>query len=487
MRRCKKPSLNFFSVVLILAMAMGSCAEQNPAIGSRDVPIIIYVVDTLRADRLGLYGHTRPTSPNIDALAAESVVFDQAYAAAPWTLPSVASLITSSYPCEHRLVADLRRLTDSTMTLAQLLRQSGYHTGGFYENLWVSSGTGLARGYTDLAYREYRTNDSELSSDVRGVLETLTNDRFYLYLHTMEPHNPNLVPPIFVQEFGHVSQSTQQIIGQASKSLRKAYLQVPQPELNVSADDILARQNELISVLKSHSDQMDLLYDASVAWADDTVGRVVQVLKDEGVWNKAIFILLSDHGEEIFDHGNWGHGQSIYEELIRVPLLIHFPENEMAGKRINSSVSLVDIMPTVLDYVGLKKFCEDCRGRSLLPFLRGSIWASDDFSTDFVRINEANQYAPWTNDRGNINVGIRRDHLTGIWNHQPATVEIYDTGADPGERKNLRSEYPDFAKEVRRRAHTRLEKCEAWLGKQIEPHEMEADVREGLKALGYLQ
>ena len=118
----------------------------------RDIPIVIYLVDTLRADRLGVYGYSRNTSPQIDALAEDSVVFDQAYGPAPWTLPSVASLFTSTFICEHRIIKDDGKLSESLETLAEKLQRSGYHTGAFYRNPWIGAPTGLNRGFEVYGY-----------------------------------------------------------------------------------------------------------------------------------------------------------------------------------------------------------------------------------------------------------------------------------------------------------------------------------------------
>jgi arylsulfatase A-like enzyme len=484
MRSGNLSNLSIFCLIPIAALAIGACADKEPALG--DVPVIIYVVDTLRADRLGLYGHGRPTSPNIDSLAAESVVFDQAYAAAPWTPPSVASLMTSTYPCEHRVISSARQLNSSVSTLAESLMQSGYHTGGYYENKWVGSEMGLSRGFSDLVYRDYPSTDTHLSDDVEEFLDKVTDDRFHLYLHTMEPHDPYLVPPIYIHSFGRVSQSVREDVERVSKGLKLVNMRIVQGQQNKSPDDILAGQNKLMSELESHRDEMYVLYDSSVAWADDTLGRVVNVLKEKGIWNKAIFVLLSDHGEEIGERGGWGHGQSIYGELMRVPLLIHFPGNEMAGMRVSSSVSLVDVMPTILDYLDLKKHCRGCRGRSLLPMLRGSIWADTESPVYTVRIDEVNKYAPWDKSRGAFNVGIRQGRWQGIWNDQPATVELYDVIADPGETRNLSSQYADLAADMRQHANARIEKCQAWLSEPVKADELSEETKKELRALGYL-
>ncbi len=484
MRPRNLSGLSISCLILVAVLAMGGCGDKAPALG--DIPVIIYVVDTLRADRLGLYGYVRPTSPNIDSLAAESVVFDQAYAAAPWTPPSVASLITSTFPCEHRVISSARQLHGSVKTLAQSLLQSGYYTGGFYENSWVGSEMGLSRGFSNFVERKFPTADTHLSDDVSAFLDQVADDRFHLYLHTMETHDPHFVPPIYIHPFGRVSQGMREDVERVSKGLKLVNMRVVQGRQNKSPEEILAQQNELMSELDSRKDEMNVLYDASVAWADDTLGRVVNVLKDKGIWDKAIFVFVSDHGEEIGERGGWGHGQSLYGELVRVPLLIHFPGNELAGMRVSTSVSLVDVMPTILDYLDLKKHCRDCRGRSLLPMLHGSIWADTGSPVFTVRIDEVNKYGPWDQSRGAFNVGVRQDNWQGIWNDQPATVELYDVTADPGETNDLSARYADLAADIRQQAYTRIKRCGAWLSEPVKATELTEETKRELRALGYL-
>jgi arylsulfatase A-like enzyme len=131
-----------------MTLAVASCggpgSEKGSASAPNDIPIVIYLVDTLRADRMGLYGYERDTSPNLEAIAAESVVFDNAYSAAPWTLPSVASIITSTYPCEHLMTGARNKLGPSVRTLAELLGEAGYDTGAYYTSLWPGPGHMLA-------------------------------------------------------------------------------------------------------------------------------------------------------------------------------------------------------------------------------------------------------------------------------------------------------------------------------------------------------
>ena len=322
----------------------------------RDVPVIIYLVDTLRADRLGIYGYPRPTSPQIDALARDSVVFDQAYAPAPWTLPSVASLITSTFACEHR-VFERKKLSPELLTLAERLTNAGYFTGGLYHNIWVGALLGLSRGYDEFLYR---INDKEKwRTDFEGLVQQAGVRPFYLYLHSVEPHEPQESPWRFISRFGHVGIDDRKEFNRVFK-LYNELRQVDWAAVeSTGTTENTDQQDRLIASLESQRETIDILYDAAVLWADSNVGEIIDVLKRRGVWDEAIFIFLSDHGEEFGEHGGWNHGQSGYEELMRVPLIIHFPGNEFAGRRLGNLVSLVDIMPTIFDYIDRPELCEN--------------------------------------------------------------------------------------------------------------------------------
>ena len=201
-----------------LSLAAG-CGGPAPA--DVRVPIILYLVDTLRADRLGLYGYAeRSTSPNLDALVDESVVFDAAYAPAPWTLPSVASIVTSTFSCEHGLVDGRTKLSESIKTLAELLGTVGYDTGAYYSSAWAGPGWGLDRGYAVSENREYQRLGEFLSNidwpkDTAAFLDRVGQQPFFLYIHTIAPHDPWSAPPEALKRFGHIGIDTRHAIHRA--------------------------------------------------------------------------------------------------------------------------------------------------------------------------------------------------------------------------------------------------------------------------------
>ena len=499
---CQRGSLTVPAVLLIFAIILlgiigfwwglslnkqqQMATDTDVIPGPRDVPIIIYLVDTLRADRLGVYGYSGATSPQIDALAANSVVFDQAYAPAPWTLPSVASLLTSTFICEHRIIKDDGKLHDSLETLGEKLRRSGYSTGGFYRNPWIGSPTGLNRGFDVYGYIPPEDQD-QVPAAVRGFLHNAGAKPPFLYLHTMEPHDTHKTPWRFIDDLGTVGAFQKEDY----KNLILRYTRLTQVDwkndVPIGTTDNTAELSEVSASLENMQESIDLLYDASVRWADTNLADVITALKASGVWNDAIFIFLSDHGEEMGEHGGWFHGQSIYEELAHVPLIIHFPGGEYGGRRIARPVSLVDLMPTILDLTGRSGMCEGCRGTSLVPLLNGKYDTGDlTVPIPAIRLNHGFYYRPFKENRGDLNVVIRRDQWKGIWNDEPGTLELYDLAADPGEQSDVNGQHPELVQEMSDYARSWLKDCQANAAAPEQAEEMDEETKERLRALGYL-
>jgi arylsulfatase A-like enzyme len=450
----------------------------------RDVPVIIYLVDTLRADRLGLYGYDRSTSARIDGLASDSVVFEQAYAPAPWTTPSVASLVTSTFVCEHQMT-QRKKLAPELQTLAERLNSVGYGTGAFIANPLAGDLTGLNRGYAEYILREELDEPTRLA-DVTRFLDGVADNPFLLYLHTMEPHEPHTIPPRFVARFGQFS--TDQLTDYHEAMLRYYGYRHADWKLGkpLGTNDYTAEQDAAMAYFVNLGDTVNLVYDAAVLHASANLGNIVGMLKERKLWDQAIFIFLSDHGEELGEHGGWFHGQSLYEELARVPLLMHFPGGEFGGRRITAPVSLVDLMPTVFDYLGRAELCDGCRGVSLLPLIRGLVQLPRKQPNILsMRFNRVNYYRPWKESRGDVNVLLRQGQWKGIWNAELAALELYDLHLDDREFSDLSAEQPQLAESMRQRAESWLQTCFGQATQPGEVEEIDAETEERLRALGY--
>jgi arylsulfatase A-like enzyme len=285
--------------------------------------VVVYRVDTLRADHLPLYGYSRDTAPELTRFAQDAVVFDQAIAAAPWTKPSVASLFTSLLPREHGCVLFRTPLGLGLVTLAERLREAGYGTGAVVANPQV----GAAEMHFDQGFDHFdgaspgrpagELVDAALSFlDARRGLPTL------LYVHTMDTHQPYRPPSPFDRRFPPFP--------------------VPGRDASRETDADPADRDRVIGQ-----------YDGALAYGDQEFGRFVRGLRERGLYEQATIVFVADHGEAFLDHGLWDHGNSLFDELVRVPLVLKYPGRREAGRRVARQVQLVDVLPTLLKDLGL--------------------------------------------------------------------------------------------------------------------------------------
>ncbi|MFH1143725.1 MAG: sulfatase [Candidatus Eisenbacteria bacterium] len=362
-----------------------------------DRNVVFIVIDALRYDHLSLNGYERPTSPQIDRWASEAVVFDQAAAQAPWTKPSTATLLTGLYPSTHGVNSMAGAVPGAVDLLPAMLRRHGYRTAIFTANHFITPTFGFDRGtqhfygnrpprLTQLLLGHLLERLGQLVAPAgdalawliaaEGVLirrdvpagglsaEGLTRafwswldrapgERFFAYLHFMEPHAPYDPPEPYDTLFMPDS-----LIMRPKMIDHPAYNGflpfAPAPPI---AADSLAN--------------MVALYDGSIRLADFWVSEIIRDLKRRGLLDRTLIVLTADHGEEFHDHGGWGHGQSLHEELLHVPLMLSGPElEEGRGQRFPHPVRHVDLVPTILEVCGLPA-SESLAGRSLLPIVRG--------------------------------------------------------------------------------------------------------------------
>ncbi|MEP0845297.1 MAG: sulfatase [Phycisphaerae bacterium] len=464
---------------------MGDEERRRPLAPAGSKPnIVMFLVDTLRADRLGAYGYTaRRTSPHIDALAAESVLFEQASSAAPWTLPSVASLFTSTYPCEHQLLARRQRLNKSFVTLAQQLRREGYLTISMFANAFVGSQFGLARGF-EIVRPSQRNN----ATRVGGVLSARPEHAFFLYVHNMEPHDPHHYAPRELEGFRTVDKASRARLKRLFDEYKRAGEHDYRNRQPLGTTDVTAEQDAQLQAFMQERETWSELYDACVFAADRRVGTVIDLLKQRGLWDNTIFILLSDHGEELGDHGGWLHDQSVYQELLHVPLIIRFPHGENAGRRVREPVSLVDVMPTLLSYLGVAEPPQGMRGRDLGALVRGEPAApGESLLIAGMRHNTTRYYRPWAEQRGDVNIAVRGGWWKGIWNVGPDRFELYDLGTDAGERNDVASANAALVATMRTFARGWYETCRSERRETETIEQLDEQTLRNLRALGYVE
>lgn len=378
------------TVLLCVGLLIGGCRQPDDrATTLTNANVLLIVLDTFRADRLGCYGGPPGLTPFLDSLAARSVVFHRAYAPSSWTKPSVASLFTSRLLSQHGVGTLAIDLSEDEVTLAQVLQSNGWTTQGFSANFQVC-GKGFRNGFDKLAALSFMKAKEPrwpgavtAGADVvgararrwaRGLSEEHRREKSFLYLQYMDTHFP-IAPDASALE--HIATSRAHPIPDAVEMQRR--LALPDP-----ADAIAMRD----------------IYDALVQTLDSGLASLFDDLGGIGFLEKAVVVVTADHGEELYDHGRIGHGHSLYEELVRVPLLISLP-GQRSRIDIEGVVSLIDIAPTLLDLLGLVS-PPQFEGRSLRSVIEGAD-------------------APWSRLRG----------MLGLQNsdHQPAYSELYAKGA----------------------------------------------------------
>ncbi len=387
---------------LLLSAARTSAQSSAPTAAApldEKIDVVLFLIDTLRADAVGTYGCPKATTPNIDALAAESVVFENAYTPSAWTLPTIPSLFTSTYNCEHGVIASGQRLSSNLITLAERFQKLDYETANFYTNNFAGPLTNLHRGFDEC--RKVNFVDGALVEKWRETVsgEGRGSRPFFLYAHNLEPHNAFAAPRPLVQKFGTVPLRAQQTIGM----LNDRYNKLMRDRAAAEAGDQTERTDQIIKVtddLSRFNAQNRVLYEAVTNLADQRVGSVIETLKRLGRWENTLFIVVSDHGQEFGEHGGFQHSQSVYEELIRIPLIIRFPHNAHAGTRVKSLANLVDVLPTIFAMLGKPDAARGARGRSLLPLIADPGPRPNELAVVSVRQNTNRFFRVWDESRG---------------------------------------------------------------------------------------
>ena len=467
------------------ANAPATAAMPGPnAAGRPNFNIVIFLIDTLRADRLGAYGYEKhDTSPFIDKLARAGVVFDNAYSPAPWTLPSVASMFTSTFPCEHNVLGKYDSLPESADTLAERLKRAGYTTYSLFANEFIGSKFGMAQGFD--FHRPSTRNDGR---KVHAALGAQPGLPFFLYVHNLAPHNPYHFAPPHTDGFMDVSRAVRERIKgifTRYKSAAEHDYRLHQP---LGTTDMTAEQDQEMAAFRELLTEFNELYDACVLFSDHKVASTVQTLFQRKEWQNTMFILVSDHGEEMDEHGAWLHDQSVYDEVLRVPLIIRFPNDEFAGTRITESVSLMDLIPTLFDYMGREELVGLARGRSLMPLVRGEETSAEPtFVVPGMRINTTRYYAPWLTTRGNVNIPVLFGDYKGIWNVDTDTFELYDLARDPAEQTDIAEQNAELVASMRRHARSWHAACAAAARPAGASGTLDEREKENLRKLGYIE
>lgn len=328
---------------LIVSFAALSGCSHPPEGLQRHPNVLLIILDTVRADRLSCYGYVRPTTPALDSLAAEGIRFERCYANSSWSLPSHASIFTGMYAAGHRATQETLKLPAGPPTLAELLGTAGYQTFASSANPVVSVASGLARGFDTFieAYRrEYRNPTGADLGHVNSVafkrfLESSETTRpffaFFNYIEAQTPYDP---PEPFRSRFVDPSIPERRVVSATKLEVPDHYMDGP-----LTPDEI--------SILGQ-------LYDAEVSSLDSYVRELLDILRHDGRLGNTLVVIASDHGENLGEHGHFGHVFSIHNTLLHVPLILLFPAGEHTGEVRTDVVQLLDLFPTILHYCGVE-------------------------------------------------------------------------------------------------------------------------------------
>ncbi len=489
--------LNLGAYGAIAVGGVGGATERRSgavplAAGATPRHVIVLTIDTQRADRLGCYGYPRDTSPEIDALAKRGVLFEHACAQAPMTRGSIASLFTSLYPDAHGTNDVLDRLPESAETLAERLQGAGWRTACFSANENVSPVFGFEQGFDDfwlhrlsrlarftawgrLSHFVTETlgfgrvsadlDDSDARALTDAVLSWLpappTAPQF-LYVQYIDPHSPYAPPEDLLNE---VSPDPERMATHG----RFPHNCPPHP---------FGRWPEQEAGIAEGISQ---LYDAEIRFCDREVGRLVRELEARGWMKDSWLVITADHGEEFFDHEQLGHSHSMYDELLRVPLIVLGPG--VVPGRVATPVQLVDLYPTLLGAVGVESG-EGLHGRDLRELL-----AADDAARAADAAGEGATRVSFAQRAGVIPLAMVRvgdEKLIEIEYDGATHRFLFDLAADPREQHDLASERPERAEALTRLLAQRRGAARAARLEGAAQVELGDDSRDVLKALGYI-
>lgn len=469
--------------VPLLACVLGSACQRSsepPPAG-----VVFVLVDALRADRLGCYGNARNTSPNIDALAKDGTLFRNTIAPAPWTLPSMATIWTSLYPSIHgatRMSALMKKgfrpvsvLEDSRVTLAEVLQRNGFDTAAFVDGSYCRKKFGTLQGFDVIS-------DAELPGmrlNVEALLDWLDRERpkrFFGYVHTVDVHSPyapTILPPAKWNSDDPKIQRIAKVLTREAKRWA---------EFNFDPD-YKGKIGGYWTVYKKKRRNLDplppddlnhliSLYDTGIRYTDYWIGQLVEGLKKRGLYDRTILIVTADHGDEFFDHGGVEHGETFYDELMKVPFVMHVP-GLAEGRSFEQQVGSIDLMPTILDLLRVPHDELFVQGRTLVPLLRGESFEERPM------LGEASIHPG--------QAAIR----TRDWKYIELvdSKELYDLRADPRESSNLcereKERCTAFAEQLAdwRRANSAI--AEKLQLPDAPAAQIDEETRERLRALGY--
>lgn len=458
------------AAVGLIAGAMAGCGK--PAGKS----IVVITLDTTRADHLGCYGYPLPTSPNIDALSKQGVLFEQAYAPMPQTLPSHSTLFTGLPPRAHLALENAHVLRQGIGTLAETLAARDYETAAFIGSRVLAQGTGIERGFAvfdeptgvqrDIQHEVERSATAVTDSALSWALARhFAAKPFLLWAHYYDPHGPyepreQRIPEAAVEPLVRKHSEFQALSADALKDTESIWFG----------------------------------YDNELAAMDAQVGRLLKGLRQRKMLDDAVIVVVGDHGEGLMEHGEKSHGTTLFQELMLVPLIVVLPDGSQAGTRVKAVVQMQDLLPTILDLAGLAGAGGELPGVNLATSLRAGgepaprpvFFERPYFDPKGIRAGRALSHGWGFGEMAGVVDG--HDKLIRLPpdpQTQAVVCQLYDLSVDPDELHDVAAEHPDTVGRL-------SALLDAWLARWPIDENAEAPVltpehEAELRALGYIQ
>jgi arylsulfatase A-like enzyme len=436
------------AIASVFIAILGCSSKKDPAARPN---LILISIDTLRADHLGCYGYPRPTSPAIDQLASEGVVFKNVMATSPWTLPSHGSMLTGMYPSRMSLNSYESKLPSTATTLSMLLAKNGFKTAAVVNSIFLRQKHGFDRGF-DYFVATPGINDSAPSIIKLSKLWMRHQGQqpFFLFIHIFDAHS---------SYFPH-------------KKYKEKFVRPYKGPVNGSTSFLHKIRNGEYEPQKEDVDHIIDLYDAEVRQVDDNLKDLFDYLRTSGVLDSSVVIISSDHGEEFLEHGGVFHGKTQYQELLKIPLIIRGP-GIPSGRRISAVSSLVDVMPTALSLLGLPVPAA-LEGTSLVP-----MWKTGESGlTERSVFAEADH----NNEQDNIKRAVRYQNYKLHYDLLTKKIELYDLAVDPFEQTDIAENHPQIVDRLFKKLTIFMQPPQK--SKQIVP--LSNGELEKLKSLGYM-
>jgi arylsulfatase A-like enzyme len=440
--------------------------------------VILITIDTLRADHLGCYGYPRPTSPFLDSIAQNSILFQKAFASMATTTPSHASIMTSLYPLAHKVFKNSQKLDKLFLTLAEILSDMNFKTAGYVSTNTHFKENGLDQGFSTFdepskdKHIHRRPADKTIERAIKWLDKRGPADKFFLWIHVFDPHRPYNPLPQF-----------RKMLSFSSEKDKQDYLRFLRDQHHTNLN-FYGSEEKTLDTLEA--------YDSEVLFVDHQIKRVYEFMTQKGLNHHALWIITSDHGEGLGNH-NWsGHGKHIYNEQIHVPLIFHFTDHVPSRGTVETIVEHVDIFPTVLDLTGCSLKTEYAlQGISLLPLLMNN---GKDFFLEFaftqrrhyaeknpsreVPLEEENEY-----EKGD-KFSLQDENFKYILRTEGQN-EFYNIKQDPYETRNLIQNNLPECNQMKEILSAKI----VQLGKnsRLTPQSVSKETIEKLKSLGYIQ